>query len=197
VKIKLCGVRTVADALMCAEEGADEIGVVLAAGSKRRVTTDEAKAIRTALPSRVPLVGVFRDADFKDVLNVVQWVGLQAAQLHGNWLALPGDFPFYAALQVAGPESLEPRLGAARILLDGPSAGSGKSFSWLLARKARTRYSAPIFIAGGLDANNVADAIAEARPDGVDVASGIEAPDGFKDPARVRAFVRAVRGNFK
>ena len=63
MKIKLCGVRTVADALLCAEEGADEIGVIFAAGSRRRVTVQEAKAIRDALPARVPLIGVFLDAE--------------------------------------------------------------------------------------------------------------------------------------
>ncbi len=82
---------------------------------------------------------------------------------------------------------------AARLLLDGPAAGSGKSFAWTLAEQARA-YAVPLFVAGGLTPQNVAQAIAEARPDGVDVASGIENPQGFKDPQRVRAFVRAARG---
>ena len=71
MKIKLCGVRTVADALLCAEEGADEIGVIFAASSRRRVTVQEAKAIRDALPARVPLVGVFLDAELSEVVRVV------------------------------------------------------------------------------------------------------------------------------
>jgi phosphoribosylanthranilate isomerase len=80
------------------------------------------------------------------------------------------------------------------VLLDGPAGGSGKSFAWSLAAKARALQNATLFIGGGLTAENVAQAIAEARPDGVDVASGIENAAGFKDPARVRAFVRAARG---
>jgi phosphoribosylanthranilate isomerase len=193
VRIKLCGVRTVADALLCAKEGADEIGVIFAARSKRRVTVAEAKAIRDALPAGVPLVGVFLDAPLAEVVQTARAVGLQAAQLHGAWPAEIADFPLYAALQIAGEDSLQRRPGAARILLDGPSGGSGKTFSWSLAHKARALQPAPIFVGGGLTPENVARAIREAEPAGVDVASGIEGPDGYKDPALVRAFVRAVR----
>jgi phosphoribosylanthranilate isomerase len=193
LRIKLCGVRTVADALLCASEGADEIGVIFAARSKRRVTVAEAKAIRDALPQSVPLVGVFLDAPLTEVMEIARAVGLQAAQLHGTWPEEMADLPLYAALQIAGEDSLQPRPGAARILLDGPSGGSGKSFAWSLARKARALQTAPIFVGGGLTPGNVAQAIREAEPAGVDVASGIEGPDGYKDPELVRAFVRAVR----
>jgi phosphoribosylanthranilate isomerase len=193
VRIKLCGVRTVADALLCAEEGADEIGVVFAPRSKRRVSIAEAKAIRAALPTRLPLVGVFLDAPLAEVLTTASAVGLAAAQLHGAWPAERGDLPLYAALQITSEASLATRPGAARLLLDGPSGGSGKSFAWSLARKARALQDAPVFIGGGLTAGNVAQAIREAQPAGVDVASGIEGPDGYKEAARVRAFVRAVR----
>jgi phosphoribosylanthranilate isomerase len=81
-----------------------------------------------------------------------------------------------------------------RILLDGPAAGSGTSFAWALAGRARALQAGELFIAGGLTPENVAQAIAEARPSGVDVASGIEGPDGYKDRDRIRAFVRAARG---
>jgi phosphoribosylanthranilate isomerase len=194
MKIKLCGVRTVADALLCAREGADEVGVIFAAKSKRRVTVQEAKAIRDALPSGVPLVGVFLDAPLAEVTRVAAEVGLQAAQLHGAWPAERAGLPLYAALQVVSEESLQPRPGAARLLLDGPAGGSGKSFAWSLAAKARALQESELFIGGGLTPENVAQAIAEARPSGVDVASGIEGPDGYKDGDRVRAFVRAARG---
>jgi phosphoribosylanthranilate isomerase len=194
VRIKLCGVRTVADALLCAEEGADEIGVVFAAKSRRRVTLQEARAIRDALPAGVPLVGVFLDAALEDVARIASAVGLQAAQLHGAWPAGAAPLPLYAALQVTSEQSLQPRPGAARILLDGPAGGSGKPFPWALAEKARALHGGELFVAGGLCAENVAQAIREARPSGVDVSGGIEGDDGFKDRARVRAFVRAARG---
>ena len=196
MKIKLCGVRRVADALICANEGADEIGVVFASRSRRCVTPEEAKAIRDALPARVPLVGVFLDTELAEVLRVAEQVGLQAAQLHGAWPGASSErtLPLYAALQVLSEDSFQPRPGASRILLDGPDAGSGRSFAWGLAAKLRANHAGEVFIAGGLTPENVAQAIAEANPSGVDVASGIEGPDGYKDPARVRAFVRAARG---
>ncbi len=194
VRIKLCGVRTVDDALLCAEAGADEIGVIFAAGSKRRIDLATAQAIRAALPRALPLVGVFLDTPLDEVLRLVREAGLQAAQLHGAWPAARALVPLYAALQVSDVASLQARPGAARILLDGPAGGSGKSFAWSLAALARARFAAPLFIAGGLTPQNVAQAIALARPDGVDVASGIENTEGYKDPARVRAFVRAARG---
>ena len=80
MKIKLCGVRTVADALLCANEGADEIGVIFAAMSKRRVTVQEAKAIREALPARVPLVGVFLDASLAEVMRVAREIAPLVAE---------------------------------------------------------------------------------------------------------------------
>ena len=195
LRIKLCGVRTVEDALLGAEAGADEIGVIFAARSKRRVDLGTAQAIRAALPLSLPVIGVFLDAPLDEVLGTVREAGLQAAQLHGAWPAGEYDgIPLYAALQVTGPEPLPARPGAARILLDGPAGGSGKSFAWSLAAQARAFFAAPLFIAGGLTPENVAQAIAAAGPAGVDVASGIENAQGYKDPARVRAFVRAARG---
>ena len=194
MRIKLCGVRTVADALLCAEEWADEIGVIFAARSRRRVTVEEAKAIRDAVPRQVPVVGVFLDAELSDVLRVAEEVGLQAAQLHGKWPEGSPALPLYAALQVESEHSLQARPGAVRLLLDGPAGGSGKSFAWALAERARALHAGELFVAGGLTAENVGQAIREARPSGVDVAGGIEGPDGYKDRERVRAFVRAARG---
>jgi phosphoribosylanthranilate isomerase len=193
VRIKLCGVRTADDARLCAEAGADEIGVIFAERSKRRVTIETAKAIRDSLPARVPLVGVFLDATIGDVRRVVGEVGLQAAQLHGAWPAEIGPMPLYAALQIVDATSLQQRPGATRLLLDGPAGGSGVSFAWTIASAARAIFAGPIFISGGLTPDNVATAIAQARPDGVDVASGIENAAGFKDSDKVRAFVRAAR----
>jgi phosphoribosylanthranilate isomerase len=195
-RIKLCGMRTPEDAVFCAEAGADELGLIFAGRSKRKVTVEEARAIRRAVPLRVPIVGVFLDAPLDEVLRTVRDAGLQAAQLHGAW-STSDSLPFYAALQVANVESLQSRPGAARVLLDGPAGGSGKSFAWELAAEARKLYEAPLYIAGGLTAENVAEAIREARPDGVDVSSGIEDERGFKSRERVRAFMRAAREAFR
>src|SRR5258708_11043456 len=154
VRIKLCGVRPVQDALPCVAEGADEVGVIFAARSKRRVEVATARAIREALPIRIPLVGVFLDAALAEVTQTARAVGLAAAQLHGAWLTGSAPLPFYAALQVTGEDSLQPRPGAARVLLDGPAGGSGESVAWALAHKAPALLDAPLFLSGGATAGN-------------------------------------------
>ncbi|MFL5309097.1 MAG: phosphoribosylanthranilate isomerase [Myxococcales bacterium] len=197
VRIKLCGVRSARDAELCARAGADEIGVVFAPRSRRCVTVKTAREIHAALGADARLVGVFQDVDLADALRVAAEVGLSAVQLHGKLPAATGTLPLYAALQVDGEPALS-RLAALqgfrRVLLDGPAGGGGGvSFAWSLARKARQLFASEVYIGGGLAPENVAQAIRAARPDGVDVASGIERPDGFKDEGRVRDFVAAAR----
>jgi phosphoribosylanthranilate isomerase len=203
-RIKLCGVRRVADAVLCAEAGADEIGIVLAPTSRRRVSFEEARAIRAALPARTPLVGVFLDATLPELFEATRAVSLSAVQLHGNAPDLAAlaalGLPIYRAVQVDGPPSLDALgslSGFARVLLDGPSGGgSGARFDWALAREARGRFSSPLFVAGGLTPENVAEAVRLSAADGVDVSSGIEGDDRFKDAVRVRAFVSAATAAF-
>lgn len=197
LRVKLCGVRNERDAVLCAAAGADEIGVVFAPRSRRCVTTATAREIRAALPRHTPLIGVFQDAGLAEALSIAREVGLAAVQLHGRLPAPEGALPLYAAVQVEGDAALA-RLGALqgfrRVLLDGPAGGGGGvAFAWSLARKARSQFGAEVFVAGGLTPENVASAIRAAQPDGVDVSSGIEGSDGFKDAARVRAFVQAAR----
>ena len=201
VRIKLCGVRSARDAELCARAGADEVGVVFAPRSRRCVTVATAREIRAALPADIPLIGVFQDAPLDEALRVADEVGLAAVQLHG---ALPtreargaAGIPLYAAVQIDGESALArlaPLQGFRRVLLDGPAGGGGGvPFAWSLARDARALCAAEVFVGGGLGPSSVAEAIRAARPDGVDVASGIEGRDGYKDPARVRAFVDAAR----
>jgi phosphoribosylanthranilate isomerase len=197
VRIKLCGVRRPEDAQLCEEAGADEIGVIFASHSRRCVSLEIARQIRAVVPPEVVLVGVFQDATLEDAVRVADAVGLTALQFHGK---LPSHrharLRMYAALQMDGPAALDRLANASgfhRVLLDGPAGGSGTSFAWSLARDARGRFAGELFVGGGLTSENVAEAIRAAAPDGVDVASGIEGPDGFKDPERVRAFVAAVR----
>jgi len=197
VRIKLCGVRNARDAVMCAEAGADEIGVVFAPRSRRCVSLQTAREIRSALPQHVPLVGVFEDADLAEAMRIADEVGLAAVQLHGTLPTPAGKLPLYAAVRVEGETPLArlPALrGFRRLLLDGPAGGGGGvSFAWSVARNAHGAFDGELFVAGGLTSDNVADAILAARPDGVDVSTGIEGRDGFKDADRVRAFVQAAR----
>jgi phosphoribosylanthranilate isomerase len=197
LRVKLCGVRTARDAVLCAEAGADEIGVVFAPRSRRCVTVETASEIRAALPAHLPLIGVFQDAALGEALAIARDVGLAAVQLHGRLPAPEGELALYAAVQMEGESALAALAalhGFRRVLLDGPAGGGkGVSFSWSLARKARAHFDADVFVAGGLTPENVGAAIRAALPDGVDVSSGIEGSDGFKDAQRVRAFVRAAR----
>jgi phosphoribosylanthranilate isomerase len=201
LSIKLCGVRSVRDARLCAEAGADELGVVFARASKRCVSLGQAREIHESLAPVPALIGVFQDATL-DELQIAANAGILAAlQLHGarpaGLFEMPLGLPLHLALQITDADSLaqldelEPSL-VARILLDGPRGGSGKTFDWRLVREARKRFAGPIHLAGGLTPENVAEAVAVGAPDGVDVSSGIEGPDGLKDPERVRAFIEAA-----
>lgn len=206
VRVKLCGVRRVADALLCAEAGADELGVIFAPSSKRKITHAEGAAIRDALPAHIPLVGVFKDATLDELVSAQRSSRLSALQLHGVRppsiardlrAALGPSVKLIAAVHVRDADSLSALAALSdfdRVLLDGPQGGgSGTSFDWTLVTRAREHFRGELFLAGGLTSRNVAQAIRTARPDGVDVASGIEGADGFKDPTEARAFVTAAR----
>jgi phosphoribosylanthranilate isomerase len=197
VRVKLCGMRTEADAVLCVRAGAQELGVIFAPSSKRRVSAETARKIRGAIPAAVPLVGVFNDASSEEIEGVLRDVDLSAVQLHGSLPRRLPSLPIYVAVQVSDSASLERLLElpfAARVLLDSPrGGGSGSSFPWLLTRQARAFAPRELFIAGGLTPQNVAAAIELARPDGVDVASGIELPDGSKGEHLVRAFMTAAK----
>ena len=141
VRIKLCGVRRAEDAALCVEEGAHEIGIVLAPHSRRCVDLKTAREIRLAVPPEIVLVGVFQDATLAEAARVAEDVGLTALQFHGK---LPAGhhahLRLYAALQMDGEAALARVASAAglhRVLLDGPAGGSGASFAWSLARKVR------------------------------------------------------------
>ena len=198
LRIKLCGVRRPQDAELCADAGADEVGVVFAPSSRRCVTLATARMVRDALPPDLRLVGVFLDAAAAQIEEALGQVKLDAVQLHGSLpQRLPAGVEVYVALHVGKLGDLA-RIRelpfASRVLLDSPrGGGSGAIFDWSLARAAREHGPRSLFIAGGLTPDNVSEAVRLARPDGVDVATGIEGADGFKDPGRVRAFVRAVK----
>ena len=150
------------------------------------------KAIRDALPAHVPLVGVFLNAPLEEVERVARAVGLQAAQLHGAWPAARGC-PCTRRCRSSREESIEPRPGPRACSSTARPGDPGRtSPGRSRPRRARSMLG-ELFIGGGLTAENVAQAIAAARPSGVDVASGIEGSNGFKDRDRVRAFVRAAR----
>ena len=195
--VKICGVTNQEDALLATALGADAIGFILAP-SDRQVAIPIVRDIVRQLPPEVMTVGVFRDQGRQRVVEVVNTIGLRAAQLHGNespetcrWIADRVPITI-RALPAGSPDLLRfDEFGADLLLLDSPVPGSGTVFDWSLAEGAPS--NRPMLLAGGLDPENVARAIAKVRPFGVDVASGVEAESGRKDPRLLRAFLEAAR----
>ena len=200
-RIKCCGMTRVEDALLAARLGADAIGLVFTARSKRRVALEQAQVIRRALPPFVDAVALFMDDEVALVEQVIAAVQPDLLQFHGDetdaWCARFGR-PYLKAIAMGGGAGALPRLQeyprAAALLLDGHAAGeaggSGKAFDWSLLPGDLAQ---PVILAGGLHAGNVGVAIRIARPWAVDVASGVESAPGIKDAGRLRDFIAAVR----
>jgi phosphoribosylanthranilate isomerase len=198
--VKICGVTSVEDARICIDAGVDAIGLNFAVESPRRVSLEVARAIVQALPPNVLSVGVFVDADYAELMRVQRAVGLGCLQLHGDEAPelLERCLPHaYKAIRVRGAAVHDEvaRYPGEHVLLDayvpGHHGGTGARFDWSLAAAvAKTR---KLTLAGGLHPENVAEAIATVRPFCVDVASGVEAQVGRKDPERVRQFISRAK----
>jgi phosphoribosylanthranilate isomerase len=200
-RIKCCGMTRVGDALLAARLGADAIGLVFSARSKRQVSLAQAREIVAALPPVVAAVALFMDDEANLVRQVLDEVRPTLLQFHGDesdgWCAQFGH-PFLKAIAMGEGAAALPRLHdyphATGLLLDGHAAGeaggSGKAFDWSLLPGELAQ---SLILAGGLHAGNVGDAVRTAHPWAVDVASGVESAPGIKDPLRLEAFIRAVR----
>jgi len=199
VRVKICGARRPKDVAACLEAGADHVGFNFVARSRRRVTPAQARALAADLPAGVG-VGVFEDAEPAFILAICAEAGLLVAQVHGP-LSLQGAAEIAQRLRLIralpGADRDCPALSAwaphvTAFLFDGPRPGSGTP--WATERAlGPTRAGRPTFLAGGLRPRTVAAAVARFQPGGLDVASGVEGPDGHIDPARVRAFTQAAR----
>ena len=201
-RVKVCGITRLEDALRAAELGASAIGFVFWPESPRFIDPDRAASIARALPALVTTVGVFVDQPIEEVQRVAQRVALTAIQLHGAEplayaqrllqpviKAVPVDDRFTAASLDAIPPEITVLLDAHDPVRRG---GTGRTIDWGSAAEAARRR--PVFLSGGLNPGNVADAITRVRPYGVDLASGIESSPGVKDPVRLRALFEAVGG---
>ena len=201
VRSKICGITRIEDALAAAEAGADAIGLVFYARSPRAVNVQQARTIIAALPPFVTTVGLFVNASRCELNEILDAVPLDLLQFHGD--ETPADCdgyhrPWIKALRVRPGDDLEAGCQqyakASGILLDtfvaGVPGGTGEAFDWSLIPE---HLSKPIILAGGLSADNVGAAIAQVRPYAVDVSGGVEQAKGIKDPARIEAFMRAVR----
>ncbi|MDQ1637799.1 MAG: phosphoribosylanthranilate isomerase [Pyrinomonadaceae bacterium] len=203
VRIKICGITNLEDALACAAAGADLLGFNFYPGSSRYIEPAAAREIIRQLPAVILSVGIFVNAGKPDnVARLADIAGVAAVQLHGAespsyCRQLIGRFVIKAlrANQEFKPESAE-NYPVDAVLLDSFDAhlagGTGKVFDWSLAR--RTGKLVPkLFLAGGLGLENVAEAVASVQPYGVDACSSLESSPGRKDIARVRAFINAIR----
>lgn len=201
VRSKICGIKTVEDALHAAAIGADAIGLVFYAKSPRNVSIDVAAEIVQALPPFVTTVGLFMNPEQNFVEEVLSEVPLDVLQFHGS--ETPGfcrqfPRPYLKALGVKGNEGLQQAFedygDAQGFLLDshapGEAGGSGETFDWNSFPKNSKK---PLILAGGLTPENVEDAILLARPYGVDVSSGVESARGVKDHSKMAAFIQGVK----
>jgi phosphoribosylanthranilate isomerase len=201
VKVKICGITSVADGQMAAEAGADMIGLMFYDQSPRLITLPQAVEISRALSPYVLKVGVFVNPDEAFVLRAIAECGLNLLQFHGDE---PSDFCTrfgvfnIKALRVRDAASIQTleNYDTDAFLLDAHSksglGGTGEKFNWDLAIEAQ-KFNKPIFLAGGLTPENVADAVTKVRPFAVDVSSGVESAPGKKDAAKVRAFIAAAK----
>ena len=208
-RIKICGVTLADDAARVAAAGVDFIGLNFWTKSKRYVSHDRAPLLAAAARASgaAKLVGVFVDPDVDEIFAIAARVELDVIQLHGDEdaslcarVSAALYRPVWKAIAVKFARDVE-HLDAwpvEAVVLDAPTparGGAGARFDHALAADARRKFPAlKIVLAGGLDASNVAAAIAAVDPWGVDVASGVEAGPGIKDPVKLATFVAAVRG---
>lgn len=216
--IKICANTNVEDARLAAELGADAVGFVFAP-SKRQVTARQVAAIVSHLPDSVEKTGVFATREADEVVRIVRATGLTGVQLHGGFdidlarglrseldpgvtitqtlhRTLDGDgthaLEFAAQLKAVGAET-----AIDRVLIDSKKGdalgGSGTIFDWSASRETLLNCGIKVIVAGGLRPENLCDAIAALDPWGVDVASGVEAVPGRKDPEKMRRFIQNAR----
>ena len=190
-KVKICGLSTKEAVEVAVSAGADYIGFVFAP-SKRQVTLDQAAELAKLIPSHIQKVGVFVSPSREGLLEAIEKVGLDLVQVHGQVADdLFEDLPCASiqAVQVDGDGHV-PNSQADYLLFDAPVAGSGRTFDW--GQLDTTDLSQPFFIAGGLNEDNVEEAIQHFTPFAVDVSSGVES-NGQKDHEKIRRFIERVK----
>lgn len=214
-KIKICGVTNAEDAARAVAAGADAIGLNFYSQSPRYVSENQARQIVAAIPADIVTVGVFVNASFEQMTHLAARVPLSAIQLHGDepaeMVSRLGDHQVVRAFRLKDGQS-EPLLAhleqcekrgrlPAAVLVDAYSkeayGGTGERADWELASLLKDKLGdTPLILAGGLTAENVAEAIHAVQPFGVDVASGVEIEPGRKDRDQVQQFVQRARTAF-
>ena len=200
-KIKICGIKTIDDALAAMDAGADMIGFNFYRKSPRYIDVGQCRDIMAVMRKygHITFIGVFVNASAEEIRATLETAALSLAQLHGDeTAAMMSSLHGKAFKAFRGiPQRVEgfARTDAPAFLLDssvrGAFGGTGKTVDWSAAANLAKQY--PILLAGGLTPENVADAVEQVNPWGVDVASGVESAPGKKDFAKMKAFVSAVR----
>ncbi len=210
VRVKICGITNLADALAAIDRGADALGFNLFPGSKRHIDLRSEADWMAALPKHVDRVAVLVNPSWNEATRAAAWPFIDALQLHGNESPefcerLTGCGIRFAKV-VPVPEqgflSAVPEFFTDLLMLDAASrgafGGTGQTFPWLLGRHfVENHPEHKVIVAGGLTSANVSEAIRTIRPFGVDVTTGVELSPGRKDPRRLRAFLAAVRNTQK
>ncbi|WP_301115626.1 phosphoribosylanthranilate isomerase [Pusillimonas sp. (ex Stolz et al. 2005)] len=207
-RVKICGITRASDLAAAADAGADAVGLVFYPKSSRLVTVEQARELRRAAPAFVSVTALFVNADTALVRQVLAEVRPDLLQFHGD--ETPDycdsfDHPYMKAFRVGGPgledatrvrNACNQYSSAAAWLFDSFSpgyGGSGLTFDTTLLEQVRAWDSArPLILAGGLRPDNVAAALQEVRPYGLDVSSGVEESGGIKSPEKITAFMKAV-----
>lgn len=200
VRVKICGITRVEDALNAVEHGADAIGLVFYESSPRNVKIPQAIEIANKTPAFVSVVGLFVNAEPDFVREVISQVKLDLLQFHGD--ETPQEcasygLPFIKAIRVKSDTNLvqcAKDFSSSKALLldtftDGVAGGTGHVFDWNLIPATLDK---PVILAGGLNAQNVAQAINQVKPYAVDVSGGVEISKGIKDAAKISAFMQQV-----
>lgn len=198
--VKVCGITRDVDIPPALAAGATHLGLIFAEGSTRQITVEEAAFLRSLIPDGTEAVGVFRNQSVEEVLATAQRVGLRWIQLHGGFedaaiSTLQGEG--YKVIWATGVSVeggyVEPSVAPELLLLDTATqagfGGTGKAFAWANA----TRPSTPFLVAGGLKPQNLRRAVESLRPDGIDLASGVEAAPGIKSHALLRELGLALQ----
>ena len=202
-RVKICGITNIEDAVAASEYGADAIGFVFQPKSPRAITPETAKNIVSALPPFITTIGVFVNEDKLEIERITNYVGLNIVQLHGNEPpdACQLNKKVIKAIRVKDLTDLEPlkRYNVSAFLLDTYSphtmGGTGQIFNWDIAVEAKK--FGRIILAGGLNHENIGEAIKWVRPYGIDVATGVESnKKGEKDHKKLKLFIEKARQAF-
>jgi len=202
VKIKICGITNLDDAMAAVDFGADALGFVFFKGSPRFISHKDAAAVIKSLPSFITTIGVFVDEKPKEIEKITDTTGIDVIQLHGSEPPEMCNLSrrIIKAIRVKSLESLDPLIYYRDIvsvfLLDtftpNVFGGTGQIFNWDIAVEAKQ--FGRIILSGGLTPDNISNAVMRVKPYGVDVSSGVESEKGKKDHKKMKLFIERAKG---